>query len=54
MTEGGLSSWKKQEGDTFAPGDVLLEIVRSNASVTRADDYAGDGQGTLLWLDLID
>jgi pyruvate dehydrogenase E2 component (dihydrolipoamide acetyltransferase) len=28
MTEGGISSWKKKEGDTFAPGDILLEIVR--------------------------
>lgn len=28
MTEGGIASWKKKEGDTFAAGDVLLEIVR--------------------------
>jgi hypothetical protein len=28
MTEGGIASWKKNEGDTFAAGDVLLEIVR--------------------------
>jgi hypothetical protein len=28
MTEGGIASWKKQEGETFAAGDVLLEIVR--------------------------
>ena len=27
MTEGGISSWKKAEGETFAPGDVLVEIV---------------------------
>lgn len=27
MTEGGLASWKVKEGDTFAAGDVLLEIV---------------------------
>ena len=27
MTEGGIASWKKREGDTFATGDVLLEIV---------------------------
>lgn len=29
MTEGGIASWKKAEGETFAAGDVLLEIVRS-------------------------
>lgn len=34
MTEGGLSSWKKQEGDSFAPGDVLLEIVRPGGLLT--------------------
>ena len=28
MTEGGIASWKKAEGDSFAAGDVLLEIVR--------------------------
>ncbi len=27
MTEGGIASWKKKEGDTFTAGDVLLEIV---------------------------
>ncbi len=27
MTEGGIASWKKKEGETFAAGDVLLEIV---------------------------
>lgn len=31
MTEGGISSWKKQEGDKFTAGDVLLEIVRNFA-----------------------
>jgi hypothetical protein len=30
MTEGGIASWKKREGDSFAAGDVLLEIVRHN------------------------
>lgn len=29
MTEGGIATWKKQEGETFSAGDVLLEIVRS-------------------------
>ena len=27
MTEGGISSWKKAEGEAFSAGDVLLEIV---------------------------
>ena len=27
MTEGGISVWKKAEGETFSSGDVLLEIV---------------------------
>lgn len=28
MTEGGIAGWKKNEGESFAAGDVLLEIVR--------------------------
>jgi pyruvate dehydrogenase E2 component (dihydrolipoamide acetyltransferase) len=28
MTEGGITEWKKQEGEAFSAGDVLLEIVR--------------------------
>jgi pyruvate dehydrogenase E2 component (dihydrolipoamide acetyltransferase) len=27
MTEGGIATWKKKEGESFAPGDVLVEIV---------------------------
>ena len=27
MSEGGIASWKKKEGDAFSAGDVLLEIV---------------------------
>jgi hypothetical protein len=27
MTEGGISAWKKKEGQSFVAGDVLLEIV---------------------------
>jgi pyruvate/2-oxoglutarate dehydrogenase complex dihydrolipoamide acyltransferase (E2) component len=27
MTEGGIASWKKKEGEAFSAGDVLLEIV---------------------------
>lgn len=32
MSEGGIASWKKKEGETFVAGDVLLEIVRSPVS----------------------
>jgi pyruvate dehydrogenase E2 component (dihydrolipoamide acetyltransferase) len=28
MTEGGIASWKKKDGESFIAGDVLLEIVR--------------------------
>lgn len=50
MTEGGISSWKKKEGETFAAGDVLLEIVseqprRYNTCSPRPTPYAGDRQG---------
>ena len=27
MTEGGITGWKKAEGESFAAGDVLLEVV---------------------------
>jgi hypothetical protein len=27
MTEGGIASWKKKEGEAFSTGDVLVEIV---------------------------
>jgi hypothetical protein len=27
MTEGGIASWKKKEGEAYSAGDVLLEIV---------------------------
>jgi hypothetical protein len=27
MTEGGIAGWKKQEGESFSAGDVLLEMV---------------------------
>lgn len=33
MTEGGIASWKKKEGETFTAGDVLLEIVRKTVSL---------------------
>ena len=27
MTEGGIASWRKKEGEAFSAGDVLLEVV---------------------------
>ncbi|KAJ7706056.1 pyruvate dehydrogenase [Mycena rosella] len=33
MTEGGIASWKKKEGETFATGDVLLEIETDKATI---------------------
>lgn len=32
MTEGGIASWKKKEGESFSAGDVLLEIVSRSLS----------------------
>ncbi|KAA1468160.1 pyruvate dehydrogenase [Dentipellis sp. KUC8613] len=33
MTEGGISSWKKAEGESFSAGDVLLEIETDKAVI---------------------
>jgi len=33
MTEGGIASWKKKEGESFAAGDVLLEIETDKATM---------------------
>ncbi|KAI0806888.1 single hybrid motif-containing protein [Fomes fomentarius] len=33
MTEGGIASWKKQEGEAFQVGDVLLEIETDKATI---------------------
>ncbi|KAK7449810.1 pyridoxine biosynthesis protein [Stygiomarasmius scandens] len=33
MTEGGIASWKKKEGETFTAGDVLLEIETDKATI---------------------
>lgn len=30
MTEGGIAEWKKKEGESYAAGDVLLEIVSTS------------------------
>jgi len=31
MTEGGIANWKVKEGESFAPGDVLFEIVSGDS-----------------------
>ncbi|KZT11578.1 single hybrid motif-containing protein [Laetiporus sulphureus 93-53] len=33
MTEGGISSWKKKEGEKFSAGDVLLEVETDKATM---------------------
>ncbi|MBW0469524.1 hypothetical protein O181_009239 [Austropuccinia psidii MF-1] len=33
MTEGGIANWKKKEGESFAVGDVLLEIETDKATM---------------------
>jgi len=33
MTEGGIASWKKKEGETFVAGDVLLEVETDKATI---------------------
>jgi len=33
MTEGGIAQWKKQEGEAFSAGDVLLEIETDKATI---------------------
>lgn len=35
MTEGGITFWKKKEGESFSAGEVLLEIVRGQAVHAR-------------------
>ena len=39
MTEGGIASWKKQPGETFTAGDVILEIVSSGTDPIEASRY---------------
>ncbi|PFH52474.1 hypothetical protein AMATHDRAFT_57098 [Amanita thiersii Skay4041] len=50
MTEGGIASWKKKEGETFTAGDVLLEIETDKATIdVEAQD---DGiMGRILEMD---
>ncbi|KZT43910.1 pyruvate dehydrogenase [Sistotremastrum suecicum HHB10207 ss-3] len=33
MSEGGIAQWKKKEGESFASGDVLLEIETDKATI---------------------
>ncbi|OJA12024.1 hypothetical protein AZE42_02056 [Rhizopogon vesiculosus] len=33
MTEGGIASWKKTEGESFSAGDVLVEIETDKATI---------------------
>lgn len=33
MTEGGIASWKKKEGEAYQSGDVLLEIETDKATI---------------------
>ncbi|KZT75182.1 dihydrolipoamide acetyltransferase [Daedalea quercina L-15889] len=33
MTEGGIASWKKKEGESFSAGDVILEIETDKATI---------------------
>lgn len=52
MTEGGIASWKKKEGEAFETGDILLEIVRLVLSRRAAaplltfslESFPGNGQ----------
>ena len=44
MTEGNIASWKIKEGDSFAAGDVLLEIETDKASM----DVEAQDDGILM------
>jgi len=33
MTEGGITGWKKEEGESFTAGDVLLEVETDKATI---------------------
>ena len=48
MTEGGIASWKKGEGDSFTAGDVLLEIVccEQHQELEHNDDLSSIVQET--------
>src|SRR5580704_8436323 len=44
MTEGTLSKWRKNEGDTVGPGDVIAEVETDKANM----DLESFDQGVLL------
>ncbi|KAM0789013.1 hypothetical protein ACM66B_003080 [Microbotryomycetes sp. NB124-2] len=44
MTEGGISAWKKKEGETFTAGDVLLEMETDKATM----DVEAQDDGVLI------
>lgn len=43
MQAGNIGAWQKQEGDTLAPGDVLVEIETDKAQM----DFEFQEEGTL-------
>jgi len=44
MTEGNISSWRVQEGSSYSPGDVLLEIETDKATM----DVEAQDDGVLM------
>lgn len=44
MTEGGIASWKKKEGESFTTGDVLVEIETDKATI----DVEAQDDGILI------
>ena len=48
MTEGGITSWKKEEGESFVAGDVLLEVVRDIPDTTHIYSSHGAAQSPSL------
>lgn len=43
MTEGTIVKWHKKEGDTYMPGDLLMEIQTDKAVM----EYSIDDDGVL-------
>lgn len=52
MTEGGIASWKKKEGEAYSAGDVLLEIV-SVLRPWRGCSMTGVRKDTTMLLDAV-
>jgi pyruvate dehydrogenase E2 component (dihydrolipoamide acetyltransferase) len=42
MMEGGITQWKKKEGESYAAGDLLLEVVRSSYYPHTLLSFAND------------